>query len=208
VQIARVLVEPKKIFFLIGIFGPTLGLSAVGGWAVLLLLPTLGYLLLTEYVPQFSFTSQYSAPLIPVVIGTAIIGMGRLPASAHRYIAGGVLATSLVFSWAYGDLPYSRKFDPSIFETQSRYAPFTSQLSQISPDARVSAEIGLTSHLAERRYIYDYSFQGVQDAQWVVLDYEATNYNLAGFDSQVRYVESLGYEQVASGYGLSLLRKL
>jgi hypothetical protein len=82
-----------------------------------------------------------------------------------------------------------------------------SQLSQISPDARVSAEIGLRSHLANRRYIYDFRFQGVQDAEWVVLDYEGTSYDLAGFDSQVRYVESLGYEQVASGYGLSLLRK-
>lgn len=207
-QIARVLIVPKKIYFLIGIFGPVLGLSALGGWAVLLLLPTLGYLLLTGYVPQFSFTSQYAAPLIPLVIGTAIIAMGRLPASALRYVAGGVLASSLVFSWAYGDLPYSRKFDWSIFETQSRYAPFVSQLSQIGPDARVSAEIGMTSHLSERRYIYEYSFEGVQDAQWVVLDYEGTGYNLAAFDSQVRYVESLGYEQVASGYGLSLLRKL
>jgi len=206
-QIARVLVVPKKIFFLIGIFGPVLGLSAIAGWAVLLLLPTLGYLLLTGYEPQFSFTSQYAAPLIPLVIGTAIIAMGRLPASAQRYVAGGVLASSLVFSWAYGDLPYARKFDWGAFETQSRYASFVPQLSQIGSGARVSAEIGLTSHLSERRYIYEYAYEGVQDAQWVVLDYEGTNYDLSGFDSQVRYVESLGYEQVASGYGLSLLRK-
>src|SRR5207249_7258462 len=51
------------------------GLSWVSGWAALVLLPTLGYLMLSSYEPQFSFTSQYSAPLVPLVIGTAILGL-------------------------------------------------------------------------------------------------------------------------------------
>jgi hypothetical protein len=72
----------------------------------------------------------------------------------------------------------------------------------------VSAETGFSGHLSERRYIYDYHFEGVEDAQWVVLDYEGTGYNLAAFQAQVASVEAMGYEQVASGYGLSLLRKI
>ena len=64
VRIARSLLQPKKIYFVIAIFGSTLGLSALAGWASILLLPTLGYLLLSNYEPQYSFTSQYSAPLI------------------------------------------------------------------------------------------------------------------------------------------------
>jgi hypothetical protein len=118
-----------------------------------------------------------------------------------------VVVSSLVFSWAYGDLPFSRKFDPSLFTTQSRYAAFVPQLAPITPDARVSAENGFPSHLSERRYIYDYGFEGVQDAEWVVLDYEGTNYDLTVFQAQVASVEKAGYEQVANGYGLALLRK-
>jgi hypothetical protein len=113
----------------------------------------------------------------------------------------------LVFSWAYGDLPFSRKFDPGLFQTQARYAAFVPYLTLIPPDARVSAENGFPSHLAERRYIYDWGFEGVQDAQWIVLDYEGTNYNLEVFNSDVARVESLGYEKVAGGYGLALFRK-
>jgi hypothetical protein len=45
------------------------------------------------------------------------------------------------------------------------------------------------------------------DAEWVVLDYEGTNYNLAAFDAQVASVEAAGYDQVATGYGLALLHK-
>jgi uncharacterized membrane protein len=207
-RIVRALLEPKKIYFAIAIFGPVLGLSAVAGWASLVLLPTLGYLLLSNYELQFSFTSQYSAPLIPLVIGTAILALARLPASARRPVMAAVLASSLIFSWAFGDLPFSRKFDPSHFSNQSRYSLFARQVdARIAPDARVSAENGFPSHLAERRYIYDFMFEGVQDAEWVVLDYEGTNYDMTVFEAQVASVEASGYNEVASGYGLALLHK-
>jgi uncharacterized membrane protein len=207
IRIARELVQAKKVFFVIAIFGPVLGLSAIGGWASLIMLPTLGYLLLSSYEPLFSFTSQYSAPLIPLVIGTAIIAMARLPRSAQRGFAAAVLVSSLVFSWAFGDLPFSRKFDYSMFQVQSRYADFVPHLAQIPPDARVSAENGFASHLSGRRYIYDWYFEGVQDAQWIVLDYEGNNYDMTFFDRDVSRVQSLGYEEVAGGYGLALFRK-
>jgi uncharacterized membrane protein len=206
-RIVRVIVQAKKLYFLIAIFGPVLGLGFIAGWATILLLPTLAYTLLSSYEPQFSFTSQYSAPLIPLIIGTAIIALSRLPGRARPLISAGIVASSLLFSWAYGDLPYSRKFDPSLFHTQPRYASFLPALDQISAGARVSAENGFPSHLDHRRYIYDYGFEGVQDADWVVLDYEGTNYNIETFEEQVAQVEAKGYAEVASGYGLALLRK-
>jgi len=206
-RIARVLLEPKKIYFVVAIFGPVLGLSALAGWASLLFLPTLGYLLLSNYEPQFSFTSQYSAPLIPLVVGTAILALARLRESARRPVMAAVVASSLVFSWAFGDMPFSRKFDPSLFVTPSRYEAFVPELARIPPDASVSAENGLPSHFSERRYVYDYGYEGVQNADWVVLDYEGTLYDIAAFQAQVVSVESAGYDEVASGYGLSLLHK-
>jgi uncharacterized membrane protein len=206
-RIAHALVQPKKIYFLIAVFGPVLGLSVIAGWAALILLPTLSYLLLSNYEPEFSFSTQYSAPLIPLIVGTAIIAMSKLPRAALPYLTVAVVAATLAFSWAYGFMPYSRKFDPSLFQIQARYAAFVPALAQIPSDARVSAENGFPSHFSERRFIYDYGFQGVQDADWVILDYEGTNYNLAVFNDQVAHVESLGYQEVASGQGLALLRK-
>lgn len=206
-RIVHALLQAKKAYFVIGIFGPVLGLSALAGWAALLPLPTLGYLLLSNYEPQYSFTAQDCAPLIPLVIGTAILALARLPKSAQRPVATAVLASSLAFSWAFGDLPYSRKFDPALFQTQARYADFVPHVAQIPSDARVSAENGFASHLSGRRYIYDWGYQGVQDAQWIVLDYAGTNYNMEVFDGDVARVESLGYDKVASGYGLALFRK-
>ena len=118
-----------------------------------------------------------------------------------------VIVSTFALSWAFGDLPFSRKFDPGQYSTQSRYATFLPRLAQIAPDARVSAENGFPSHLSERRYIYDFQFEGVQDAEWVVLDSEGVNYDIAAFDAQVASVKSAGYDEVASAYGLALLRK-
>jgi uncharacterized membrane protein len=201
-------IQPKKLSFLVAIFGSTLGLSALAGWASLLLLPTLAYLLLSNYTLQYSFTSQYSAPLIPLIVGTAILALSRLRESARRPVMAAVVASSLALSWAFGDMPFSRKFDSSHFATQPRYALFVREIAvRIAPDARVSAENGFPSHLSERRYLYDYDFEGVQDAEWVVLDYEGTNYDLTAFQAQVAAVEAAGYDQVATGYGLALLHK-
>jgi len=81
------------------------------------------------------------------------------------------------------------------------------ELDRIPVDASVSAENGFPSHFSERRYVYDFGFEGVQNADWVVLDYEGTDYNLNVFQGQVASVEAAGYDEVASGYGLSLLHK-
>lgn len=206
-RIVRSLLQAKKVFFFVGIFGPVLGLSALAGWAALLVLPTLGYLLLSNYEPQYAYTSQYSAPLIPLVIGTSILGMARLPALWRRPLIAAVLVSSLAFSWAFGYMPYSRKFDPQQFQTEARYAEFTPQLASIPPDASVSAENGFPSHLAQRRFIYDFTFEGVQDAQWVVMDYAGSGRNIEFFNEQVAAVEAKGYQKVAAGFGLALLKK-
>jgi uncharacterized membrane protein len=206
-RIASSVAQPKKIFFLFGIFGPVVALSAFAGWASLVLLPTLGYLLLSSYEPQFSFTSQYSAPLIPLVIATAILAMARIPRKAQFGLAAAVLASTITFSWAFGYMPYSRKFNPDEFTLNPRYTTFVPKLAMIGPDDSVSAETGLSSHLSERRYIYDYQFEGVQDAQWVVLDYEESAFSMSRFQAQLAAVEAMGYVEVAEGHGLALLRR-
>jgi uncharacterized membrane protein len=206
-RIVLSLLKPKKAFFVIGIFGPVLGLSWLAGWASLLVLPTLGYLLLSNYEPQYSFTAQDCAPLIPLVLGTSILALARLREPALRPVMVGVLVSSLIFSWAYGDMPWSRKFDTSLFRAQARYAEFVPSLALIAPDARVSAENGFPSHLSGRRFIYDYTYEGLQDAEWVVLDYAGVNFDMPTFQAQVVAAGAAGYELVASGTGLVLMHK-
>src|SRR6202521_5317324 len=97
-KLAATLFQTQKFKFLLGIFGPVLGLSVLSGFGILLLLPTLATLLLSNYGPQFAFTNHYAAPLIPLVIGTSILGFARLRPSFRGPAAAAVLASSLACS--------------------------------------------------------------------------------------------------------------
>ena len=193
--------------FLAGIFGPVLGLSLISGFAVVLVIPTLALLLLSNYGPQSAFTSQYSAPLIPLVIGTSILGFARLRPSIQRPVAGAVLLSSLAFAYLFGDLPFSRHFQAANFQTEPRYAAFVHNLDLIPPAASVAAENNLTPHLSHRRYIYDIEFEGTQHAEYLALDFATFGHDPTRFEDQERTVESDGYQEIAEGDGLALFHR-
>ena len=206
-RLANLLFQAQKLKFLVGIFGPVLGLTALSGFAAILVLPTLAILLLSNYAPQYAFTSHYSAPLIPLVIGTSILGLARLRPSLRGPAAAAVLASSLAFSIAFGDLPFSRHFDPRMFESEPRYAAFVGNLDRIPPDASVAAENNLTPHLSHRRLIYNLEYEGTQNAEYLALDDAALGHNGAALQQQIVAFESQGYRTIATGDGLALMQR-
>jgi uncharacterized membrane protein len=207
-RVAAVVLQPKKLAFLAGIFGPVLGASVLSGWGVVLLLPTLAYLLLSNYAPQYSFATQYAAPLIPLVLGTAIVGVGRLGPRSRARLTVAIVLSSLVLAGWFGDLPFSRKFDWSQFRAEPRYAAFAPALDRIPASASVSAENNLTPHLSQRFRVYTLEYEGTQNADYVALDEAATGHDPARFRAQVAWAQAQGYEVVASGDGLALLRRV
>jgi uncharacterized membrane protein len=206
-RFAHLLFQAQKLKFLVGIFGPVLGLTAISGWAAILVLPTLGILLLSNYAPQYAFTSHYSAPLIALVIGTSILGFARLRPAFRGPVAGAVLASSLAFSFLFGDLPFSRHFDPRMFEAEPRYAAFVGNLDRIPADASVAAENNLTPHLSHRRYIYNLEYEGTVNAQYLALDDASLGRSAAALQQQIATFESQGYHTIATGDGLALMQR-
>lgn len=205
--LGHILLQPQKLKFLVGIFGPVLGLTAISGFAAILVLPTLAILLLSNYAPQYAVTSHYPAPLIALVIGTSILGFARIRLSFQRAVAAGVLVSSLVFSFLFGDLPFSRHFDPRIFEPEARYTAFAGNLDRIPPDASVGAENNLTPHLSHRRLIYNLEYEGPQNAEYVALDDAALGGSAAALQQQIAAFEAQGYRTIATGHGLALMQR-
>src|SRR5712691_730859 len=206
-RLAHLLFQAQKLKFLVGIFGPVLGLTAISGFAAILVLPTLGILLLSNYAPQYAFTSHYSAPLIALVIGTSILGFARLRPSFRGPAAAAVLASSLAFPFLFGDLPFSRHFDPRMFQQEPRYAAFVHNLDRIPPDASVAAENNLTPRLSQRRYIYNLEFEGPENAQYLALDDAALGRSAAALQQQIAAFEAQGYRTIATGDGLALMQR-
>jgi uncharacterized membrane protein len=206
-RLLRLILQGQKLKFLIGIFGPVLGLTAISGWAAILVLPMLGILLLSNYTPSYSITSQYSAPLIALVVGTSILGLARLRPSLQAPVATAVLLSSLAFSFVVGDLPFSRHFDPRLFTPEPRYTAFVHNLDRIPPDASVAAENNLTPHLSHRRFIFNLEYEGANNADYLALDFAALGRNQAALRQQIAAFEARGYRTIATGDGLALMQR-
>jgi uncharacterized membrane protein len=206
-RVAHLLLERQKVAFLVALFGPVLAVNLLAGWRLLLAVPPLSYLLLSSYPPEYSISNHYAAPLVPLVLITAVWGFARLPARWRPAGAVGILAGSLLFAFALGDLPGSAKFQPADFSTEPRYVAFAPQLALIPPGASVAAENNLTPHLSHRTLIFDLEYEGTAGADYVVLDYAATGRDARRFAQQVGGVVAQGYRLLASGPGLALLIK-
>ena len=200
-----------KLRYLAAIFGPGLGLTLASGPFAVLTLPTLAYSLLSDYSHQYSVQTHYPATLVPLAVGTSLLGMSRLRGRIRDLATPAVLVASVVLAYLYGDVPLGPKFDPSRFALEPRYAAISGALAAIPPEARVSATDFVAAQLAHRRYLREYSFQNTcGDSDYVILDIadpQTFGRDRARFERERQAILGLGYVEIASGDGLSVMRR-
>jgi uncharacterized membrane protein len=212
----------SKVVFVLSLFGPGLALALRSPWALVTSLPTLGYLMLSDYGGFHTHHNQYGAPLIPLALGASILGIAGLSERWRRRITRGVVVSTLFFAFTFGGLPLSINFAdaflrgepdraPSgqpILVREARYEPFLPAVRAIPPDAAVSSRDFFTTQIPQRRFNYNLVALDPCDAQYVILDYAAPSVNrdVAKHLAEVEALKVLGFEEIASGEGLSLLR--
>jgi uncharacterized membrane protein len=213
----------SKIVFVLSLFGPGLGLAVRSKWALIPAIPPLGYLMLSDYGGEHTLHNQYGAPLIPLALGASILGAAALGERWRRRVARGVVLGTLLLAIAFGGLPLSLNFadaflrgEPNrassgqpILVREPRYEPFLAAVHAIPPDVPVSSRDFFTTQLPQRRFNYNLIGLDVCDARYVILDYAAPSVNrdLAKHRAEVDAIKALGFDEIASGEGLSLLRR-
>ncbi|MDQ3096828.1 MAG: DUF2079 domain-containing protein, partial [Chloroflexota bacterium] len=94
---------------------------------------------------------------------------------------------------------------------EPRYAAISGALAAIPPEARVSATDFVAAQLAHRRYLREYSFQNTcGDSDYVILDIadpQTFARDRARFELERQAILGLGYVEIASGDGLSVMRR-
>jgi uncharacterized membrane protein len=147
----------------------------------LLALPSLAINLLADFSPMHQVNELiYSAPIIPFVMLSSVMGTARVQgwlasrwgrgADRRRTLAVAlavvVLAFTLVSQWRYGYLPGGGNHMSLTVTEHHRRAQAI--IDQIPPDAAVSAQDRLNPHVSGRRTVY--IFPDVNDADFVFLD--------------------------------------
>jgi uncharacterized membrane protein len=215
----------SKIAFVVSLFGPGLGLAFRSRWAFVPAVIPLGYLLLSDYPGQHTHHNQYGAPLIPIALGASIVGMAAFGGRVRlqRRLAAGALVGAFGLSLIHGALPFTPGFAaaflrgdtdraPSgapILLREPRYAPFVTAVAAIPPEASVSSRDFFTTQVGHRRLNYNLADLDPCGADYVILDYAdpIVNRNMQKHLAEVEALKGAGYEEIASGEGLSLLRR-
>jgi uncharacterized membrane protein len=215
----------SKIAFVLTLFAPGLGLALRSRSALIPSIIPLGYLLLSDYGGQHTHHNQYAAPLIPLALGASILGFARLPDRPllRQRFAGAALLSTLAFSLVHGGLPFTPGFydaylrgnpnrapsDESVFVREPRYEPFLVAVAAIPADASISSRDFLSTQIPERRLNYHLNTLDPCGAEFVILDYAdpKVNRDEQKHLAEVEAIKAMGYDEIATGKGLSLLRR-
>ena len=213
----------SKVVFVLSLFGPGLLLALRSRATVVPSVVPLGYLLLSDYGGEHTLHNQYGAPIIPLALGASIVGFSRTsPRWRPRLVVGIVLAT-LFFGIAFGGWPFSRDFEaaylrgnpdraPSgtpMFQREPRYDALLAQVHLIPANVAIASTDFWVTQVGERRSNYHVDALDPCDAQYVILDYAdpSMNRDLARFADARAAIIAQGFDEVASGTGLSLLHR-
>ena len=215
----------SKIAFVLTLFAPGLGLAVRARSALIPPIVPLGYLLLSDYGGQHTHHNQYGAPLIPLALAASILGFATLSARPvlRQRLAGAALVSAFAFSLVHGGLPLTPGFydaylrgnpdrapsEGSVFAREPRYEPFLAAVAAIPADASVSSRDFLSTQLPERRLNYHLNALDPCGAEYVILDYAdpKVNRDEQKHLAEVEAIKAMGYDEIASGKGLSLLRR-
>ncbi len=175
-----------KIEFVLYLLMPLAFLPLIGMEMAALALPTLSISLLSDYAPQFSIETHYTASLLPFLFFALVIALQRIlswgPETDHR--ARGAALAVLVLAASGGSYylqapgPLSRHFAPALYTLNAHTDLGHSLLNAIPADAVVVAQGGLTPHLSERQGIYGFPSQDYCRAEYLVGDTTRYPYQL------------------------------
>jgi uncharacterized membrane protein len=151
--IVHVLATRDKARFLWQLLAPLAGLPLLGWPVVLLSLPILAYLLLSDWSFMSSTRYHYTAPVIPFLFLASVVALQRLGARGPRYRLVGaavLLLSALVSAWWWSPLPGGGSYEPATFAITEEAHARRDLLEMIPADAAIAADWAYLPWLANR----------------------------------------------------------
>ena len=158
-----------KIKYLFLLFFPVVfGIFSVFAPEILMIsLPIFAMNLLSEYDPMYQIYFHYNSGIIPFIFISTIYGVPRFikffnknikkfnSKKLLRIIIISIFSTSLLFSYLYGPLPFSRVFNFGVYDINSEFVKTGHELIKMIPEnSSILAPGNVVPHLIEFREVY------------------------------------------------------
>ncbi len=159
----------EKAGFLALLLLPLLCLPLLSGWGMALIVPTIGYTLLSTFPNQYDYHYHYAAPLLPLLFATSVYGLERLPIRQRLPLAAAVLALVVGTGWLLGPLPGQREFITSNYQMGPRERAMAHLVALAPPGVPLAVDNQMGAHLTERVWVTHF-FTGYQQADALLFD--------------------------------------
>lgn len=213
----------SKVVFVLSLFAPGLLLALRARWAIVPAIVPLGYLLLSDYGGEHTLHNQYGAPIIPLALGASIIGFAKTSQRWRPRLVLGVVLATLFFCVGFGGWPFSRDFEAAYLRgnpdrapsgtpmvlREPRYDALLATVHAIPAGVPIASTDFWVTQVGERRFNYHLAALATCDAQYVILDYAdpSMNRDVGRFTQAREALRAAGFDEIAAGEGLSLLRR-
>jgi uncharacterized membrane protein len=194
-----------KLFFLLLLFVPWLGLWAFEPLLLLGAVPDLAINLLSSQPEQTTIQFQYTAGIVPFVVVASVLGASRLRRDKDQltfYALAGAACIAL-FSPVY----FAAKDAPQALPSNHVHEAKAHALDLIPDGVPVAASNELAGYLSDRRFIYLFPY--VRNARWAVFDaHDATIVDQKGYRRTIHEIDTdPAWRLVYSSHGVQVLRK-
>ena len=203
--LAKQVFRQDKLLALVQLLASMGFLPLLGGGLVLVALPLIWYLQLSDDRALALLLQWHAATYLPVFFGAIYVGFRRLPVRG-RTIATGLLLLASILAFFLDGSVLGLLREPGM--EPERREVVRSLMAQIPPEASVSAQDHLLPHLSHRREIY--LFPTIEDADYILMDRLGSTYPLETEDYEVFWQaaqDPVGYVKLHDGSGFLLLRR-
>jgi uncharacterized membrane protein len=140
-------------------------LPFIGAEYLLIILPLVALMLLSNEPAMHKLQRWYLAPVLPVLFAAVAVGIGRLTEIFSRWAAVALLVATLIAYGLYSQAPLGGRFEPERYRRSENQDLLWELIKQIPEDATVVAQVAFSTPLALREQIYVYPwFDPVEDS--------------------------------------------
>ena len=203
--LAKQVLRREKVLALVQFLASMGFLPLLGGGLVLVALPLIWYLQLSDDQALALLWQWHVATYLPVFFGAIFVGFRRLPVRGQA-VATGVLLLGSILAFLLDGSALQILREPGM--APERREVVRTLMEQIPPEASVSAQDELLPHLSHRHEIY--LFPTVEDADYILIDRLGSTYPLEAKDYEVFWQaaqEPYGYVKLYDDHDFLLLRR-
>jgi hypothetical protein len=147
---------------------------------LLIVLPSVVIMLMSCYDLR-KMTGWYTASILPALFSAVAVGLDRRSERHARWLAGGLVCTTILGFALFSHAPLGAKYEPSLYAFTPHHRLAAQVVAAVPDDARVAAQDPYVPHLAHREHIYMYPWIaiGLDKVDYVLLDRNANPYPLS-----------------------------